>query len=156
MRVEIQALVSTTAFGMARRMSTGIEYNRVVLLMAVLEKKVGMQLYNQDTYVNVAGGLKIDEPAADLAVIAAIASSFRNIAIPPNIVVMGEVGLTGEVRGISQVEKRISECAKLGFDTCVIPGDSLKGIKQNKNINIVGVDNVSEALNVILGGTSPR
>lgn len=156
MLVEIQALVSTTAFGMARRMSTGIDYNRVVLLMAVLEKKVGMQLYNQDTYINVAGGLKIDEPAADLAVIAAIASSFRNIAIPPNIVVMGEVGLTGEVRGISQVEKRISECAKLGFDTCVIPGDSLKGIKQNKNINIVGVDNVSEALNVILGGTSPR
>ncbi len=150
MLVEIQALVSTTAFGMPRRMSTGIDYNRVVLLMAVLEKKVGMRLYDQDAYVNVAGGIKIDEPAADLAVVCAIASGFRNIAIDHHLCIMGEVGLTGEVRGISHVEKRILECKKLGFNTCIIPKANLKGLERIKDIEIIEVDTVAEALSIVL------
>lgn len=150
MLVEIQALVSTTAFGMPRRMSTGIDYNRVVLLMAVLEKKVGMRLYDQDAYVNVAGGIKIDEPAADLAVVCAIASGFRNIAIDHHLCIMGEVGLTGEVRGISHVEKRVLECKKLGFNTCIIPKANLKGLERIKDIEIIGVDTVAEALSIVL------
>lgn len=150
MLVEIQALVSTTAFGMPRRMSTGVDYNRVALLMAVLEKKVGMRLYDQDAYVNVAGGIRIDEPAADLAVVCSIASSFRNISIDHHLCIMGEVGLTGEVRGISQVEKRIFECRKLGFDTCIIPKTNIKGLGRIKDIKIIGVDTVAEALNIVL------
>lgn len=150
MLVEVQALVSTTAFGMPRRTSTGIDYNRVVLLMAVLEKKVGMRLYDQDAYVNVAGGIKIDEPATDLAVVCAIASSFRNIPIDHRLCVMGEVGLTGEVRGISRVEKRILECKKLGFETCIIPKSNLKGLNKIEGIKIIPVDTVAEVLNLVL------
>ncbi|MGI6706050.1 MAG: DNA repair protein RadA [Clostridia bacterium] len=148
--VELQALVSTTAFGMPRRMATGIDYNRVILLMAVLEKKVGMSLYNQDAYVNVAGGLKLDEPAADLAVVAAIASSFRNVPIGQDTVVMGEVGLTGEIRGIHQLEKRLMECAKLGFKKCMIPEDNRKGIRIPRGIEMIGVKQVEEALEILL------
>ena len=150
MLVEIQALISTTAFGMPRRMSTGIDYNRVVLLLAVLEKKVGMRLYDQDAYINVAGGIKIDEPAADLAVVCSIASSFRNVPIDHHLCIMGEVGLTGEVRGISQVEKRILECRKLGFTTCLIPRANLKGLDRIKDIDIIGVDTVAQALSIVL------
>jgi len=149
--MEIQALVSTTVFGMARRMSTGIDYNRIVLLMAVLEKKAGMQLYNQDVYVNIAGGLRIEEPAADLAVITAVASSFRNVPIAHDTVVMGEVGLSGEIRGISRVESRIAESARMGFKVCIIPKDNTKGLKIDTSMNIIGVGNIPEALNSILG-----
>jgi DNA repair protein RadA/Sms len=149
--VEVQALVSTTAFGMARRMSTGIDYNRVILLMAVVEKRVGMQLYNQDAYVNVVGGLKIDEPAADLAVVIAIASSFRNIPVSPELVVMGEVGLTGEVRGVSHIDKRINESLRLGFKQCVVPYDNLKRLTIPKGIDVVGVNSISQALEIALG-----
>ncbi|NLO82534.1 MAG: DNA repair protein RadA [Clostridiales bacterium] len=149
--VEVQALVSTTAFGMARRMSTGVDYNRVVMLMAVLEKRVGMQLYNQDAYVNIVGGLRVDEPAADLAVITAVASSFRNIPVDPKLVVMGEVGLTGEVRGIANIEKRIHEASKLGFKQCIVPRDNIKGLTSHHGVDIIGVDNISQALEVILG-----
>jgi DNA repair protein RadA/Sms len=148
--VELQALVSTTAFGMPRRMATGMDYNRVILLMAVLEKKVGMSLYNQDAYVNVAGGLKLDEPAADLAAVAAIASSFRNTPIGQDTVVMGEVGLTGEIRGIHQLDKRLMECAKLGFKKCIIPEDNRKGLRIPQGIEIIGVKQVEEALEVLL------
>lgn len=148
--VEIQALVSTTAFGMARRMSTGIDHNRVVLLMAVLEKKIGMQLFNEDAYINVAGGLRIDEPAADLAVVSAIASSFRNVPIGTDMAVMGEVGLTGEIRAVSQIEKRINECAKQGFKTCVIPYDNMKGLRPDPDVKIIGVKSVVEGLEIIL------
>jgi len=149
--VEVQALVSTTAFGMARRMSTGIDYNRVILLMAVVEKRVGMQLYNQDAYVNVVGGLKIDEPAADLAVVIAIASSLRNIPVSPELVVMGEVGLTGEVRGVSHIDKRINESLRLGFKQCVVPYDNLKRLTIPKGIDVVGVNSISQALEIALG-----
>ncbi len=107
--IEIQALVSTTCFGMPRRMAAGFDYNRLLLLMAVLEKRVGIMLANQDAYVNAVGGFKIVEPAADLPVVLAIASSFRGTAVDPSTVVMGEVGLTGEVRMIGRVEARIAE-----------------------------------------------
>src|SRR5690606_31936025 len=109
------------------------------------------QLYNQDAYINVAGGFKIDEPAADLAVVAAIASSLRNVPIPPDFVIMGEVGLTGEVRAISHIEKRISECQKLGFKTCVIPRDNLKALSNRiSDVRLIAVDSVAEALEAIL------
>ena len=148
--VELQALVSTTAFGMARRTATGVDHNRVALLMAVLEKKIGMQLYNQDTYVNVAGGFRIDEPAADLAIISAIASSFKNAPASSDMVVMGEVGLTGEIRGVSHMDKRIRECSKLGFKTCIVPKANVDDIDKFRDMEIVGVDNISNALDVIM------
>lgn len=115
--VEIQALTCATAFGMPRRMATGVDYNRVTLLMAVLEKRVGMQVQTYDAYVNVAGGLKLDEPACDLGIICSIASSFRNLPIDPKTIVVGEVGLTGEVRGVSLIEKRIFEAKNLAFQS---------------------------------------
>lgn len=150
--VELQALVSQTSFGMPRRMATGIDYNRVVLLMAVLEKRVGMQLMTYDAYVNVAGGIKVDEPAVDLGIICAIASSFRNKEISSKTVVMGEVGLTGEVRGISFIEKRIQEAYKLGFNSAVIPKDNMKAAGGIAGMKVYGVDNVYEALDIVLGG----
>ncbi|KAE9635377.1 DNA repair protein RadA [Defluviitalea raffinosedens] len=150
MLVEVQALVCFTNFGMPRRTATGIDYNRVVLLMAVLEKRVGMQLISYDSYVNLAGGIKVTEPALDLGIIAAIASSFKDQVIDPHMAVFGEVGLTGEVRGISMAEKRIMECAKMGFKACVIPKANLKGLKPVDGIKIYGVENVNEALQIIL------
>jgi len=148
--VEIQALTSATSFGMPRRMTNGIDYNRVVLLMAVLEKRVGMQLQTFDAYVNVAGGLKIDEPACDLGIICAIASSFRNIAVSSKTILIGEVGLTGEVRGVSYIEKRIMEAQKTGFTKCVIPKENLKGMEKIEGIQIAAVGNIYEALDEVL------
>jgi DNA repair protein RadA/Sms len=150
--MEIQALISPTSFGMPRRMTTGVDYNRVVLLMAVLEKRVGMQLQASDAYVNVAGGLKIDEPACDLGIACAIASSFRNLYIDPKTVVIGEVGLAGEIRGVNFIEKRIIEAQKLGFLKCVIPKENIKGLEEIHGIEIVGVENIYEALDEVLGG----
>lgn len=147
--VEIQSLVSMTGFGVPRRMTTGIDYNRVTMLMAVLEKKLGMQLSNQDAYVNAAGGMKIDEPGSDLAVATAIASSFRNKSINWDTVVMGEVGLTGEIRAINQIEKRVYECIKLGFKECILPISNLKSLKNIKGIKIKGVANLGDALEAL-------
>ena len=147
MLVEIQALVCPTSFGMPRRMATGLDYNRLAMLMAVLEKKVGMQLHTFDAYINVAGGLKVDEPAADLGIIAAIASSFRSRPLCPSTVLFGEVGLTGEVRGVSQMEKRITESARLGFKRCVIPAWGSSALKDAfKDVTVIGVGTVEEAL----------
>lgn len=148
MLVEIQALTSTTAFGLPRRTSIGIEYNRLVLLLAVLEKKVGINLSNQDVYVNVVGGMKLDEPTADLGIALAVVSSSRNIPLPKDLIAMGEIGLTGEVRGISSIEKRIKEAEKLGFKTCIVPEISRKQLKHKGKINIIGVTNVVEAIKV--------
>ncbi|WP_027308841.1 DNA repair protein RadA [Caloramator sp. ALD01] len=150
--VEIQALTSATAFGMPRRMATGIDYNRVVLLMAVLEKRVGMQLQTFDAYINVVGGLKLDEPACDLGIVCAIASSFRNIPINSKTVVIGELGLTGEVRGVNFIEKRILEAQKLGFERCIIPYENIKAIEDKLDINVIGVKNIYEVLEEVLGG----
>jgi DNA repair protein RadA/Sms len=153
MLIEIQALVCATNFGVPRRMATGVDYNRITMLMAVLEKRVGMQLYNFDAYLNVVGGVKIDEPACDLGIVAAIASSFKNAAVDPGTVMIGEVGLTGEVRAVSQIEKRIMEAKRIGFKCCVIPSGNMKMVKQTggfSDIEIKAVANVQEALEIIL------
>ncbi|PKM95665.1 MAG: DNA repair protein RadA [Firmicutes bacterium HGW-Firmicutes-1] len=150
--VEVQALVSPTSFGMPRRASTGTDYNRVNLLMAVLEKKIGMQLGNYDSYVNIAGGIKISEPSLDLGIIIAIASSFKNASIDEKTIIMGEVGLTGEVRGISLCDKRILEAEKLGFTRCIIPKANYKALDHKKGkIEIIGVESVREAIEFSLG-----
>jgi len=148
--IEIQALVSTTCFGMPRRMAVGFDYNRLILLMAVLEKRVGLMLANQDAYVNAVGGIKVTEPAADLAVILAVASSFRNVSLDAQTVVMGEVCLTGEVRMVSRVDVRISEAATMGFKRFVIPAGNLTGLKiRQQGLKIVGVSNVLEAMEAV-------
>jgi DNA repair protein RadA/Sms len=146
MLVEIQALVSSTKFGNARRMAQGFDYNRLSLLIAVLEKRVGFQLGNDDVYVNVAGGLEIDEPAADLGVIVAIASSYRNITIPPDVAVFGEVGLTGEVRGVLQAQSRAREAQTLGFKKLIVPATNKTGLEKLLGTRVVGVKTVEEAL----------
>lgn len=149
MLVEVQALVTGTSLGVPRRMATGIDYNRVVMLMAVLEKRIGLHLQNHDAYVNVVGGMKIVETAADLGIIIAIASNFKNYSISNDIVVIGEVGLAGEVRSISSVEKRIIEAQKLGFKTCIVPKANIKGINIPGGINVIGVSSVEEAMGII-------
>ncbi|WP_085504852.1 DNA repair protein RadA [Thalassobacillus devorans] len=149
--VEIQALISPTTFGNPRRMATGLDHNRVPLLMAVLEKRVGLLLQNQDAYLKVAGGVKLDEPAIDLAVAISIASSFRNQASKADDVVVGEVGLTGEIRRVARIEQRVQEAAKLGFKRVIIPQKNLDGWTPPDNIEVVGVNTVQEALSITLG-----
>jgi DNA repair protein RadA/Sms len=150
--VEIQALISPTSFGNPRRMATGIDHNRVPLLMAVLEKRVGMLLANQDAYLKVAGGVKLDEPAIDLAIAVSIASSFRDRPTRPTDCIIGEVGLTGEVRRVSRIEQRVQEAAKLGFERVILPANNLSGWTGPKGIKLIGVSSVSEALQAALGG----
>ncbi|WP_099191056.1 DNA repair protein RadA [Tepidibacter mesophilus] len=152
MLVELQALVCPTSFGIPKRAATGADYNRVSLLMAVLEKRAGMQIQNQDIYINVVGGIRLNEPAIDLGIVISIASSFRNIEINEKTVAIGEVGLTGEIRGVSFIEKRISECKKLGFNRVIIPKSNIKGLESIKDIKIIGVENIREALDFVLGG----
>ncbi|WP_028559449.1 DNA repair protein RadA [Paenibacillus pinihumi] len=144
--VELQALVATTNFPSPRRMSTGIDHHRMALIIAVLEKRMGMFLQNQDAYLNVAGGVKLDEPAVDLAAAVSLASSFRDVPTKPYDVIFGEVGLTGEVRAVSRAEQRVKEAEKLGFKRVIMPENSLKGWKPPSGIQIVGVSTVSEAL----------
>ncbi|KYC98262.1 MULTISPECIES: DNA repair protein RadA [Bacillus] len=151
--VEIQALISPTSFGNPCRMATGIDHNRVSLIMAVLEKRVGLLLQNQDAYLKVAGGVKLDEPAIDLAVAVSIASSFRDTPPNPADCFIGEVGLTGEVRRVSRIEQRVKEAAKLGFKRMVIPEANSDGWTIPKGIEVVGVANVAEALRTSLGGS---
>ncbi|MED3229928.1 DNA repair protein RadA [Bacillus velezensis] len=151
--VEIQALISPTSFGNPRRMATGIDHNRVSLIMAVLEKRVGLLLQNQDAYLKVAGGVKLDEPAIDLAVAVSIASSFRDTPPNPADCFIGEVGLTGEVRRVSRIEQRVKEAAKLGFKRMIIPEANADGWTISKGIEVVGVANVAEALRTSLGGS---
>lgn len=151
--VEIQALISPTSFGNPRRMATGIDHNRVSLIMAVLEKRVGLLLQNQDAYLKVAGGVKLDEPAIDLAVAVSIASSFRDTPPNPADCFIGEVGLTGEVRRVSRIEQRVKEAAKLGFKRMIIPEANADGWTIPKGIEVVGVANVAEALRTSLGGS---
>ena len=150
--VEIQALVSRSVFGQPRRVATGADYNRVNLLMAVLEKRVGLNLSQQDAYVNVVGGIKIQEPALDLAIAVALASSLKNRPCLPNLVVMGEVGLTGEIRSVPFVEKRLREAQKLGFTHCLIPyGRKLSCFdRQEKSLEIIEAKTLKEALDIAL------
>lgn len=151
MLVEVQSLVCATSFGMPRRQATGMDYNRLSMLMAVLEKKVGIQLHAFDAYINVAGGLKLIEPASDLGVVAAITSSFKNKPIDAATVFFGEVGLTGEVRAVSQMDKRINECLRLGFKRCIVPNLG-KNISSGltKDIEIIMVNTVEQALEAAL------
>lgn len=144
--VEIQSLVATSAFGNPRRSATGIDYGRLNLLIAVLEKRVGIQLSEDDVYVNVVGGLKVSETALDLAVIIAIASGALDYVVDPHTCAFGEVGLSGEVRNVGQIESRINEAVKMGFTTCIVPKASLKGLKKPEGITVIGVDNVRDAI----------
>ena len=147
--IEIQALISPTSFQMPRRTAVGIDYNRVNLLMAVLEKRVGLQLGGCDAYVNLAGGMRLVEPAIDLGIILAIASSYKNIPLPEDTIIFGEVGLVGEVRRVSQGDQRIKEAEKLGFKTCILPKANVDSLKIRTNMRLLGVANVREALDCI-------
>ena len=147
--IEIQALISPTSFQMPRRTAVGIDYNRVNLLMAVLEKRVGLQLGGCDAYVNLAGGMRLVEPAIDLGIILAIASSYKNIPLPEDTIIFGEVGLVGEVRRVSQGDQRIKEAEKLGFKTCILPKANVDSLKIRTNMRLLGVANVREGLDCI-------
>jgi DNA repair protein RadA/Sms len=147
--IELQALVSPTNFGVPRRTSIGVDYNRVSLLLAVLEKRAGLHLMGQDVFVNVVGGIRIDEPAIDLGILAAVTSSFKEIPIDPRTFVIGEVGLAGEIRAISQVEARIKEGSKLGFTKAIIPISNVKKIFPVNGIEIIGAASVNEALEIL-------
>ncbi|MGB3365929.1 MAG: DNA repair protein RadA [Acidaminobacteraceae bacterium] len=149
--VEIQALVSQSNFGSARRMASGVDYNKVVMLMAVLEKRLGIMLHDQDGYINVVGGMDVNEPAVDLALVAAIASSFRNKIIPTDFVLFGEVGLTGEVRPVNHIQQRLNESQKLGFKNCVVPKGNVEAVDIPKGLSVFGVSNIEEAFAVLFG-----
>lgn len=149
---EIQALVSKSSFAMPKRMATGVDFNRVSLIMTVLEKRMGLNLGNQDAYVNVTGGIKLDESATDLAVACAIASSFRNQPLPKDMAFFGEVGLTGEIRTVTQAARRIAEIEKMGFKKCMLPFDCLGSVDKFENIQLVAVRSLSDALTYIRDG----
>lgn len=148
--IEIQALVCHSNFGIPRRQATGTDFNRVNLLMAVLEKRSGVQLSNCDAYVNITGGMKIMEPALDLGVVLAVLSSFRNKVLSPKLVAFGEVGLSGEVRAVSQAAQRVAEAEKLGFEICVVPQVCLEECKKSGKIKVIGVKNVQEAMDCLM------
>jgi DNA repair protein RadA/Sms len=142
--IEVQALVSNAAYGTPQRSATGFDNRRLNMLLAVLEKRVGLRMYDQDVYINIAGGMSLTEPAADLALCAAVASSHRNRSIAGNWAVMGEVGLAGEVRAIGQAERRIAECARLGFDRVILPKYNLRNIRVPDGLQAVGVETVAQ------------
>ena len=150
--MEIQALVCRSNFGMPRRTAAGLDYNRVNLLMAVLEKRAGLPLSNYDAYVNIVGGIRMNEPAADLGIVMAIASSYKNRPVPEDAIVFGEVGLSGEVRAVTMPEQRVAEARKLGFKTCIIPEVSLKalqGVSGKPGINIMGVKSANQVISML-------
>ena len=149
--VEIQALVSDTSFQIPRRTTVGMDFNRINLLLAVLEKRAGMQLGGCDAYVNLTGGMRLSEPSIDLAVVAAVISSYRNIVVDEHTIIFGEVGLTGEVRGVAQAEVRIKEAEKMGFTRCIVPKSNYDGIMANgkPGIEVVGVAGVVELVDIL-------
>lgn len=148
--VEIQALVCQSNFGIPRRQTTGTDFNRVNLLMAVLEKRSGLQLASCDAYVNITGGMKIMEPAIDLGIVLAIVSSFRNRSMSPKLIAFGEVGLSGEVRAVSMARQRVAEAEKLGFTTCIVPYVCAEDCRKNSGIRVIGVRTVQDAINVVM------
>ena len=149
MLMEIQALVCKSSFGMPRRTAAGLDYNRVNLLMAVLEKRAGLPLSSYDAYVNIAGGIRMNEPAADLGIVMAIASIYKNKPVSEDAIVFGEVGLSGEVRAVTMPEQRVAEAKKLGFKTCILPEVSVKGLGQVEGIEVIGVRSVNQAMNLL-------
>ena len=144
--LELQALATPSVYGLPRRNSIGIDYNRVTLLVAVLEKKAGLNLGSQDIYLNVVGGMKLSEPATDLGVVLAIASSFKNLSIKEDVLAIGEVGLTGEVRAVNMIDKRIKEAEKMGYKTCIIPESNKKLLKEKYKLDIIGAKNIIDAM----------
>ena len=149
---EVQALVTPTMFGNAKRTTTGLDFNRASLIMAVLEKRAGLLLQNQDAYLKSAGGVKLDEPAIDLAVAVAIASSYKDLPTNPQECFIGEIGLTGEIRRVNRIEQRINEAAKLGFTKIYAPKNSLSGLKVPDNIQVIGVTTIGEVLKKVFAG----
>ena len=148
--VEVQALVTPTAFGLPRRTSAGTDLNRINLLMAVIEKRCSLTMSRYDAYINIAGGLRINEPALDLSVILSLVSSLKNRTISEKTVIFGEVGLSGEVRAVSMPEIRIREAMKLGFEVCILPAVSLEKISFKGKIKLIGVRNINEAVSLIV------
>lgn len=148
--IEIQALVCRTNFGIPRRQAIGTDLNRLNLLMAVLEKRLGMSMGDCDAYVNIAGGMRITEPAIDLGIVLALVSSFRNRAIGEDVMAFGEVGLSGEVRAVSQMQTRVSEAKKLGFKTCIVPASCKDSLQDVKGVNLIYVSSVTDAIDSIL------
>jgi DNA repair protein RadA/Sms len=144
--VEIQALASTTSFGQPRRTANGVDFNRLLLLVAVLSKRVGLRLFDQDVFVNVVGGLRINEPAADLALALAIASSFRNASLPPDLAAIGEVGLSGELRAVGHLSRRLHEAHKLGFSRCIVPATHRKPAGIPETMRLLRARSLSDAL----------
>jgi len=150
--VEVQALTNPTSFGLPRRTANGIDFNRLLMITAVLTRRIGLKLGNQDIMVNVAGGLKIGEPAADLGIALAIVSSFRDAPIDPELAVMGEVGLSGELRAVSQPDRRINEAARLGFKRCLVPKTGIKAVNPSDDIKLIQANTLKEAIGVGIGG----
>ena len=147
--IEIQALVCRTNFGIPRRQTTGTDFNRINLLMAVLEKRLGLQIGDCDAYVNIAGGMKLNEPALDLGIVMAIISSFKNKVIDDKTLVFGEVGLSGEVRAVSMSQQRVQEAKKLGFNTVILPRVCVDGLENIDGINIIGVSGIGEVMDLV-------
>ncbi len=147
--IELQALVVPTSFGIPRRTAQGVDANRVSLLVAVMEKRLGIHLNNQDIFLNIAGGMRVEEPAGDLGVVASIASNFRDKVIDPEMVVFGEVGLGGEVRGVSQPEVRVKEAARLGFKRCLLPKQNEQKVRAGKGMELIGIDSVQEVMKIL-------
>jgi DNA repair protein RadA/Sms len=148
--IEVQALVTTTSYGVPQRNTTGFDYRRLGLLIAVLEKRVGVLLGQHDVFVNIAGGVRVDEPAVDLGIALSIVSSLRDVPVDSQSVAVGEIGLSGEVRTVSQIEKRVQEAAKLGFRRIILPKNNLKGLIRNGGIELVGIERIEEAVQVLL------
>ena len=151
---EVQALVSSSPFGQPRRMATGVDYNRMLLMIAVAERRAGIRLYNCDVYANAVGGLRLNEPASDLALVAAIASAASGRPLRDGVAAIGEVGLTGEVRPVSQMERRASECAKMGFTKLIVPADSVRNSRAPKGLEFVPVHHIAAMLQAALAPQS--
>ncbi len=147
--LELQALVCRSNFGIPRRQAIGMDFNRLNLLMAVLEKRLNLQMSDCDAYVNLAGGIRIAEPAIDLGVAMAVVSSFKNRVIDDKIIAFGEIGLSGEVRGVSQASQRAAEAVKLGFTTCILPAVNVGQIKEKEGLTVIGVKTVRDAIDLI-------
>ena len=144
--IELQALTTPSVFGIPKRAANGIDYNRLTMLIAVLEKKSSMPLGSQDVYLNVVSGIRLVEPAVDLGTVLAVGSIFRNLPLPKDMVAIGEVGLTGEIRAVNMIEKRVKEAEKMGFKTCIIPESNKKLLKDNFKMDIIGVRTINEAM----------
>ena len=147
--VEVQALTTMSVYGIPKRTANGVDFNKLALLIAVLEKRANLSLGNQDVYLNVVSGMRINEPAADLGIALVVASSFKNISIPKDIAVIGEVGLTGEIRSVNLIDKRLKEVERLGFSKCLIPENNKKILKDKYNLDIIGVRNINDALRAV-------